>query len=336
MPASPSRSVIDLTVHRRDGASRPGVRDDGANLGLVIEGGGMRGVVAGGMVTALDALGLLAVFDGVYGASAGACAGAYFVAGQAALGTRIYYEDINNASFIALRRFASGRPVMNLDFLIDDVMTVRKRLDWDAMRNAGVPLRIVATDAERSTAVTIADFASRDELMEALRASARLPLLAGPPVNLRARRLVDGGVIQPVPLDAALDAGCSHLLALRTRPPGRLAGQPGFRDRRPIAPLIAKRFGPALARAYLDRPATYARIDDRLKILAADTAKGPRACEIRLPAGTKRVGRLETDRSVLYGAAIAGARAVFEAFAKSGLEIDPAVEAEALERLDPR
>ena len=65
-------------------------------------------------------------------------------------------------------------------------MAVRKRLDWDALRSAGVPLRIVATDAQRGTAVGIADFESRDELMEALRASARLPLLAGPPLSLRA------------------------------------------------------------------------------------------------------------------------------------------------------
>ena len=53
----------------------------------------MRGIVSAGMVTALEHLALRDVFDAVYGASAGAMNGAYFVAGQAAYGTTIYYEN---------------------------------------------------------------------------------------------------------------------------------------------------------------------------------------------------------------------------------------------------
>ena len=62
----------------------------------------MRGVVSAGMVSALEELGLTHAFDAVYGSSAGAINAAYFLAGQARLGTTIYYEDINNARFIDL------------------------------------------------------------------------------------------------------------------------------------------------------------------------------------------------------------------------------------------
>ena len=89
----------------------------------------MRGVVAGGMVSALEERSLLQCFDSVHGSSAGACAGAYFVAGQARLGTRIFYEDINNNSFIDLKRAALFKPIMNTNYLIDEVMKYKKILN---------------------------------------------------------------------------------------------------------------------------------------------------------------------------------------------------------------
>ena len=86
-------SIRELLRLRQDTASACGNRADPYHLALVIEGGGMRGVVSGGMVSALEERALLRCFDSVHGSSAGACAGAYFVAGQARLGTRIFYED---------------------------------------------------------------------------------------------------------------------------------------------------------------------------------------------------------------------------------------------------
>ena len=53
-------------------------------LGLVVEGGGMRGVISGGALIALERLGLTSAFDEVYGESAGAINACYFLAGEAA------------------------------------------------------------------------------------------------------------------------------------------------------------------------------------------------------------------------------------------------------------
>ena len=64
--------------------SRPGARREGdaKKIALAIEGGGMRGCIAGGMVTALWHLGLADAVDVVYGSSAGSLVGAYFIARQ--------------------------------------------------------------------------------------------------------------------------------------------------------------------------------------------------------------------------------------------------------------
>ena len=66
-------------------AASPAPGDDGLRIALVIEGGGMRGVISAGMALALDELGLVPAFDAVYGASAGAITGAWLLSrpGQA-------------------------------------------------------------------------------------------------------------------------------------------------------------------------------------------------------------------------------------------------------------
>src|SRR5579871_2481947 len=89
-----TQSIFELLRARADrGSVRP--HADGASIALCVEGGAMRGVVSAGMVSALEELGLVTAFDAVYGSSAGAINAAYFLAGQARLGTTIYFEDIN-------------------------------------------------------------------------------------------------------------------------------------------------------------------------------------------------------------------------------------------------
>src|SRR5213083_237209 len=73
---------------------------DGRKLGLIIEGGAMRGVISCAALLGLEELGMTEVFDEMYGASAGAVNAAYFLAGQAAYATTIYSQKINNTRFI--------------------------------------------------------------------------------------------------------------------------------------------------------------------------------------------------------------------------------------------
>jgi predicted acylesterase/phospholipase RssA len=70
-----------------------------SHLSLAIEGGGMRGSITAGMATAIHTLGYDAesgVFDSVYGSSAGALIGAYYVTGDLKGGGRIYYDELSD------------------------------------------------------------------------------------------------------------------------------------------------------------------------------------------------------------------------------------------------
>ena len=69
-------------------------------------------------------MGLSGVFDEVYGCSAGAVNACYFLSGQGAYGTTIYYQNINNRKFIHPLRLWK---IVDLDFLFDHSWRMKSR-----------------------------------------------------------------------------------------------------------------------------------------------------------------------------------------------------------------
>jgi len=137
--------VLSAITRRREQGSVPGQRKDDLKIALAVEGGAMRGVVSAGMVAGLEYLGLLPAFDVIYGTSAGAINGAYFVVGQGAYGTSIYYDEINNSQFINPLRWLYGDPSISLDLLFEHVMIRRKPLVWQRVVDSSIELVPVAT-----------------------------------------------------------------------------------------------------------------------------------------------------------------------------------------------
>ncbi len=102
----------------------------------------MRGVVSAGMVAALEQLDLLDSFDAIYGSSAGAISGAYFLAGQARYGVTIFYENINNDHFIDFRRiFRRQGSIVSVDYLLDVVCQKIKPLNIEAILNSEIKFK---------------------------------------------------------------------------------------------------------------------------------------------------------------------------------------------------
>ena len=197
--------VIDLIMARARDGSKPGERRDSIKLGLAIEGGAMRGVVTAGMVTGLEILGLREAFDVVYGSSGGASNGAYFVAGQAAYGTTIYYDHINRPEFIDLWRPLRNKRVVDFNFVTDHVMVDKVVLDWKAVIDSPIPLKVLASSVGDGEVEVLDNFESQQDLLRALHASARIPLVAGKdPLECRGKLLWDSGILDPFGIKSAL------------------------------------------------------------------------------------------------------------------------------------
>jgi predicted patatin/cPLA2 family phospholipase len=212
MDLAAGAEVLRALVRRRDS----GQRADGHRIVAVVGGGGMRGAYTGGMAHALDEAGLSGWFDAVYGSSAGAYVGAALVVGNGRGAGLIFHEDMACRAFADLRRLRTRRPVVSLDHLIDEVMVTSKPMSWERLRDAAVPLRVVATAADDLTPHVL-DPQTVDEWRAALRATATIPYLAGPPVELHGRRWIDGSVTEPLPVLRALADGATHVLVLLNR-----------------------------------------------------------------------------------------------------------------------
>jgi predicted patatin/cPLA2 family phospholipase len=299
--------VIDI-LRRRLAQGTRAPHGDGARVALCVEGGGMRGVVSAGMVWALEHLGMTHAFDAVYGSSAGAINAAYFLAGQAAVGTTIYYEDINNRQFINLWRAIGSRPILDLGYLIDDVAIRRKPLDVARVIAAASPLSVMATDAATGRRAILRNFSDGKDLLAAMRAGATMPIVAGQPAAYGTGRYFDASLTEPIPVPTAEAEGYTHILTLLTRPGVVNRGVSSF-DRLFVGPRL-RRVSPVLAQQYLNRTKPYAEL-----IRCLEQGKGPRGqASVVCVRASIFVPRLECDRTLLMEGAKRGFAAVMTAF----------------------
>lgn len=233
---------------------------------LVIEGGGMRGAYANGVLTAFEKAGYHP-WDAVVGTSAGGAMAAWYSAGQAeyAEGTWRYAQDPRILNY---RRWVTRKgPLLDHDALFRIVYEREHPLDVRAVQEAPWPVLVTVVDV----ATGICQYVDlRDgDVIDWLRATGRLPFGSNGPVTIGGRRWLDGGVIDPVPVRYAVEAlGAKHVTLLLNNP-----DRPRRPDPRWVLELAGRRY-PALrdgivhhqgiksvSYGYADDPPDGARID---------------------------------------------------------------------------
>ena len=338
--------VLRVLRARAAAASLPQERRDGLRVALAIEGGGMRGAISAGMALALDELGLVCAFDTVYGASAGAITGAWLLSRPQ--GLRGWTEPAYARAFIHRSALLRGRPVADIRALIEELYQTTFPMDFAAVLASPIEFHPLATDAATGQSTDLRPLCGTPaDLRLALRASAALPLLAGPPVQFGGRRFYDAGLSESVPYRTALAQGATHVLVLRSRR-GPIAvpedGRVPARSVRVIARTALRRETPALRAAFLGRDARLAADDRRLAEYQSAPPPEPPATpqppapqpavppatsvtpgsgasaavfSIRPPAGAPAVSRLATDGRLLRAAFESGRAATHAAFSPS-------------------
>ena len=210
---------------------------DRPRIGLVLGGGGAAGVAHVGVVRALEDLGIRP--DVVTGTSMGAIVGGLYAAGltpdelETAVTTidwgSIFNDKSDRQLLHPLRRDSRIDPLsvqadlpvgvgaggVQVDAgLIDAVklnLTLRRLAapgqgvaDFDEL---AIPFRAVATDIVTGEAVVLGE----GDLATAIRASMSIPALF-PPVEIGGRLLVDGGVVNNLPVDVARAMGADIVI----------------------------------------------------------------------------------------------------------------------------
>lgn len=210
---SPVRSIM---IERARSGSKRGRRSDSHHLALVIESGGMRGVAAGGFIKVLANSALTDTFNSMHGSSAGACAAAYFLAGQANLGLKIY-EDIATRAVVNPLRLFSRPCIVDTDYIADVLMARKWELDAQPIISQPGVLNITTTSVQDGSPSVHNSFKGAEELLLALKASLRVPGPREPGTLIDGRLHLDGALIAPMPLLSAAAAGATHILAICTQ-----------------------------------------------------------------------------------------------------------------------
>ena len=202
------------------GDEEPGEDDEDLQMtALVLAGGGTRGAIQIGMLQVLAEHGF--VPDRIYGSSVGAINGAGFAAAP----TREGVERLTEM-WLSIRRediYPQGRlhgPW--LYFQQRDAVyansglraVIEKGFPRERLEDAVIPVEVVAT--------SLTDGGERwftyGPAVDAVLASAAMPAIF-PPVDIDGERYIDGGVVDNVPIQRAIDAGATRIVVLLCSPP---------------------------------------------------------------------------------------------------------------------
>jgi len=174
------------------------------SIGLALGSGGARGWAHIGVLRALEAAQI--PIHCIAGSSIGAFVGAIYAA-DALDNLEAFVDDIDWRTILALldvdfpsQGLLDGHKVYNLLF---------SHLNEARIETATLPFACVATDLQQQRAVIL-----REGLMvDAVRASISIPGIFNP-FEKAGRFYIDGGVVNPVPVDVARDLGADIVIAV--------------------------------------------------------------------------------------------------------------------------
>lgn len=187
-----------------------------SRLGIVIEGGGLRGAFGVGVLAELDRL--LAVRPAhVFATSSGAPNAAYFATGQIDDGVRIWEQRTHGSQLVDFANVVGKRPVMKIDELVA-VFRGEIQLDAARLEHDGPGLHIAVTDVESGANRVLR--ATRDNVFALLTAAMAIPVAYGKVVPVERGLYIDGGFGAPVAIREALAMGLERVIVILTKPRG--------------------------------------------------------------------------------------------------------------------
>lgn len=184
--------------------------------GLVLEGGGMRGVYTSGVHEYLLEKNIY--YPYVVGVSAGASNSCNYVSRQRGRGKRTNLDYLKNWRYMSLRSLLLKGSYFGLDFIFGDIPNRLDIFDFETFYQSPGVFRIGATNC--ITGQT--DYFDKHEItagLEHIKASCSLPFLS-PIVKINGVPYLDGGIADPIPVRKALHDGCEHVVVVLTQPHG--------------------------------------------------------------------------------------------------------------------
>ncbi len=184
--------------------------------GLVLEGGGIRGIYTAGVLDVFLENDINV--DGVIGVSAGAIHGASFVSRQKGRSLRYSLKYRNNKEYMSISSLVKTGDLFGADFCYHRLPEELDKYDYDAFLQNPTRLYVCCTNVETGEPEYLECTDMKTD-MEKIRASASMPLVSRI-VEIDGKKLLDGGTSDSIPIFQFRRMGYRKNIVVLTRPEG--------------------------------------------------------------------------------------------------------------------
>ncbi|WP_314237228.1 patatin family protein [Abiotrophia defectiva] len=260
-------------------------------IGMVFEGGGMRGLYSAGVLDSLMAAQI--PVDEIVAVSAGALFGVNYVSGQVGRAWRYNKRYLGDKRYMSLSSWLKTGNYVNKDFAYYQVPMTLDPFDNERFKASPTRFHAVVTHVASGKA-EYALIEDAFDQMEVLRASSALPFVskmiqldASP--DLTGGAYLDGGISDSIPVHYARQLDVDKLIVVLTRP----ASYRKATRSNPLYSIVYRRF-PALVQALNQRGYHYNQTLDQIETMEAQGE-----LFVIRPSAHLEVGRFERDIRVL-------------------------------------
>ncbi|RRD92633.1 patatin family protein [Bacteroides heparinolyticus] len=250
--------------------------------GLVLEGGGMRGVFTCGVLDSFMDRGIR--FPYAIGVSAGACNGLSYMSGQRGRAKYSNIDLLEKYKYIGLRYLLKKRNIMDFDLLFQEFPEHILPYDYEAYFRCPERFVMVTTNCTTGEANYFEEKQCKERLIDIVRASSSLPFVC-PITYVDNIPMLDGGIVDSIPVMHARHDGFTNNVVVLTRNRGYRKEIKGTK----VPPFIYKRY-PQLREAINRRSVVY---NEQLELVERLEAAGE--ITVIRPQKPLMVDRIERD-----------------------------------------
>ena len=198
----------------------------GRNTGLVLEGGGMRGVFTSGVLDAFMKHDLY--FPYVVAVSAGACNGLSYMSRQPRRARYSNIDMLRKYDYISLKRLLTRGSIFDPNILYERFPNEIVPFDYETYRENPAVYEIVTTNCLTGRAEYLTEKTDPKRLTAIVKASSSLPYVAQI-TEVDGVPMLDGGIVDSIPVVRAIDKGYSPNVVILTRNRGFRSSEPDIK-----------------------------------------------------------------------------------------------------------
>ncbi|MBQ1668820.1 MAG: patatin family protein [Prevotella sp.] len=250
--------------------------------GLVLEGGGMRGVFTCGVLDAFMKHDLY--FNYVVAVSAGACNGMSYISRQPRRARLSNIDILAKYDYIGLKHLLRQGCIFDPDLIYDRLPNELIPFDWNTYFKYSHTFEMVTTNCQTGKSEYLSENKDKERCMSIVRASSSLPYVSKI-VEVDGVPMLDGGIVDSIPVMRAIELGYEKNVVILTRNKGYRSKE---KDRK-IPGVVYKNY----PRLRVDLSKRVKAYNDQLELIDQLEEQGKITC-IR-PEKTMEVGRIEKD-----------------------------------------